>query len=111
MKTKRTFLAALTLMCAMTMTTVLISCTNDDNPVTKPIEYGKVFNYTYEGQTLYYIVNEKGEASVVAPLYPDLDTVHDEMWTGYDKPVPFRIHQHRKLSGIHRLSGIRSAPL
>lgn len=90
MKTKRTFLAALTLMCAMTMTTVLISCTNDDNPVTKPIEYGKVFNYTYEGQTLYYVIDEASQtATLVAPLYPNYPK--DEMkridgWQGYEQP-------------------------
>ena len=90
MKTKRTFLAALTLMCAMTTTTVLTSCTNDDNPVTKPIEYGKVFNYTYGGQTLYYVIDEASQtATVESPLYPNFPT--DEMkridgWQGYEQP-------------------------
>ena len=81
---RRTMMAALTMVCAM----VLTSCSSDDNtPATEPIEYGQVFNYTYEGQKLYYIVNEKGEAAVVPPLYPNFDTEHDETWTGYDKPV------------------------
>lgn len=60
---------------------------NGDNPVPEPVEYGKVFSYTYKGQTLYYIINESGEASVEYPMYPGFDTENDETWTGYDKPV------------------------
>lgn len=93
-----TLMAALTMVCAM----VLTSCSSDDNnPATASIEYGQVFSYTYEGQTLYYIVNEKGEAAVVPPLHPNIDTVHDEMWTGYDKPVgPVVIPDYVPFNGI-----------
>ena len=90
MKTNKFFLAALTVMCAMTMTTVLTSCTNDDNPVTKPIEYGKVFNYTYEGKTLFYVIDEASQtATLVAPLYPDYpkdEILRIDGWQGYEKP-------------------------
>ena len=49
-----------------------------------------VFTYTHQGQTLYYIVDSNGEASVVPPLYPyhyfSLDTVTLEAWDGHTKP-------------------------
>ena len=90
MKTKHSFLAALTAMCTMTMTTMLTSCTNDDNPVTEPIEYGKVFSYAFDGNTLYYVIDEASQtAKLVAPLYPDYP-VDDEdnfiPWQGYEQP-------------------------
>ena len=77
---KRILMAA-ALFCCMTTMALLTSCTE-----VEPIEYGKVFDYTYQGQTLYYIVDSAGEASVVPPLYPYLDYKTDESWTGYDKP-------------------------
>ena len=67
---------AAVLCCAMTMT-VFTSCSKDnDNPEPEPepapIEYGKVFTYTYEGQTLYYVIDETSQtATAVAPCYPD----------------------------------------
>ena len=45
-----------------------------------------VFSYTYQGTTLYYIIDNAGDATLVPPLYPNIDTVNDEMWTGYTKP-------------------------
>lgn len=90
MKTKHSFLAALTTICAMTMTIMLTSCTNDDNPVTEPIEYGKVFSYAFDGNTLYYVIDESSQTAIlVAPLYPDYP-VDDEdnfiPWQGYEQP-------------------------
>lgn len=76
------------LMAAAIMVLGFTACTidNNDNPVTEPVEYGKVFSYTYNGQTLYYIIEESGEAIVEYPMYPGFDTRNDESWTGYDKP-------------------------
>ena len=45
-----------------------------------------VFGYTHQGTTLYYLIDNAGDATLVPPLYPDIDTVNDEMWTGYTKP-------------------------
>ena len=73
----RMLTAALTLICSVALT----SCTEPT-----VIEYGKVFSYTYQGQTLYYIVTSTGEASVVPPMFPYFDNTNDETWTGYDKP-------------------------
>lgn len=73
----------------MTMMTVLTSCTkdNDDNPV---IEYGKVFDYNYEGNTLYFVIDKSSQtASVVAPSYPDYPEDEEENvypWQGYEQP-------------------------
>ncbi len=45
-----------------------------------------VFSYTHQGTTLYYTIDQMGDATLVPPLYPNIDTVNDEMWTGYTKP-------------------------
>ena len=45
-----------------------------------------VFSYTHQGTTLYYTIDPTGDAILVPPLYPNIDTVNDEMWTGYTKP-------------------------
>ena len=45
-----------------------------------------VFSHTHLGTTLYYIIDSVGDATLVPPLYPNIDTVNDEMWTGYTKP-------------------------
>lgn len=45
-----------------------------------------VFSHTHQGTTLYYIIDSTGDATLVPPLYPNIDTVNDEMWTGYTKP-------------------------
>ncbi len=72
--------AAITLMmAAMTFT----ACTKEE---IKVVEYGKVFSYAHEGQTLYYIVDSSGDAAVVPPMFPYFDYDADETWTGYDKP-------------------------
>ena len=90
MKTNKFFLVALIMMCAMTMTTVLISCSSDNNDVTEPIEYGKVYSYAYEGNTLYFVIDEASlTAKIVAPSYPDYPEDEDENvypWQGYEQP-------------------------
>ena len=45
-----------------------------------------VFSHTHQGTTLYYFIDNSGNATLVPPLYPNIDTVNDEMWTGYTKP-------------------------
>ena len=47
-----------------------------------------VFSYTYQGQTLYYIIDSTNNAMLVAPMYPDVhaDTTRIESWWGYAKP-------------------------
>lgn len=72
-------------LCCMTTFAVFTACEKVD-PEIKVIEYGKVFDYTYEGQTLYYIVDPSGDAAVVPPMFPYFDHEEDETWTGYDKP-------------------------
>ena len=44
-----------------------------------------VFSYTYQGTTLYYIIDSVGNAIVVPPL-SYYDTLNDATWTGYTKP-------------------------
>lgn len=72
-------------LCCFTSMAVFTSCEKAD-PEVKVIEYGKVFDYTYEGNTLYYLVDGSGNAAVVPPMYPYFDYQDDETWTGYDKP-------------------------
>lgn len=45
-----------------------------------------VFSYAYQGNTLYYIIDSVGNASVVPPLWPDYDEPNDATWTGYTEP-------------------------
>ncbi len=45
-----------------------------------------LFAYTYQGTTLYYIINSVGNAIVVPPLWPDYDEANDATWTGYTEP-------------------------
>ena len=44
-----------------------------------------VFSYTYQGTTLYYIIDSVGNANVVPPL-SYFDTLNDATWTGYTEP-------------------------
>ena len=46
---------------------------------------GDVFPYTYQGNTLYYIIDSVGNAIVVPPL-SYYDTLNDATWTGYTEP-------------------------
>ena len=48
-----------------------------------------VFSYTYEGATLYYVIDSVGNAAVVPPLYPfsTKDDTNDNAWGDYDKPT------------------------
>lgn len=81
MKKMLTTLAAV-LCCAAVFT----SC----EPDWEPIEYGKVFTYTYEGQTLYYVIDEESQAATAVvpcyPNYPDLEEDLGVFWKGYEKP-------------------------
>ena len=45
-----------------------------------------VVNYTYQGTTLYYIIDSVGNATVVPPLWPGFDETNDATWTGYTEP-------------------------
>ena len=49
-----------------------------------------IFNYTYQGTTLYYIIDSAQQARVVPPLYPNLhwnaDSTQTSSWYGYAKP-------------------------
>ena len=45
-----------------------------------------VFSYAYQGNTLYYIIDSVGNASVVPPLWPGYDETNDATWTGYTEP-------------------------
>lgn len=67
----------------ITAALLMTACTKEE---IKVVEYGKTFGYTYEGQTLYYIVDSSGDAAVVPPMFPYFDHENDDMWTGYDKP-------------------------
>ena len=90
MKTRKDFLSVLILVAAMAMTFMQASCTKDDSSVEQPVEYNKVFTYTYEGQMLYYVIDSlKQSAWVVAPVWPnlaDIDVVSGTSWIGYDDP-------------------------
>ena len=70
---------AAVLCCTMT-TIVLTSCTND----------GKVFEYTYEGNTLYYVIDDTTQqAMLVPPLYPNCllnENYSIDGWQGYEQP-------------------------
>lgn len=49
-----------------------------------------VFSYTYQGTTLYYIVNDRAEAIVVPPLYPNMSQAPNgdyTTWYGYTQPT------------------------
>lgn len=75
MKKMLTALAA-----ALCCATLFTSCEHWE-----PIEYGKVFPYTYEGQTLYYVIDEASQAATaVAPCYLAEDLA--DFWKGYEKP-------------------------
>ena len=47
-----------------------------------------VFNYTHQGVTLYYMLDETGDAMLVPPMYPEVhdDGIRMESWWGYAKP-------------------------
>ena len=90
MKTNKFFLVALIMMCAMTMTTVLISCSSDNNDVTEPIEYGKVYSYAYEGNTLYFVIDASLTAKIVAPTIPTILKMKTKM------SIPGRAMNSRK---------------
>ena len=49
-----------------------------------------VFSYTYQGTTLYYIIDTNQQARVVPPLYPSVhwnaDSTESQSWYGYSKP-------------------------
>ena len=46
-----------------------------------------VFSYTYQGQTLYYIIDSTNNAMLVAPMWPTYDKTTDDPWFGYQKPT------------------------
>ncbi|MCR4921009.1 MAG: leucine-rich repeat domain-containing protein [Bacteroidaceae bacterium] len=79
---RKIMMAAVAIM-LMAAATLFTGCTKEE---IKVVEYGKVFSYAHEGQTLYYIVDSSGDAAVVPPMFPYFDYEADETWTGYDKP-------------------------
>ncbi len=72
----------------MTLSAVL-SCIAAETQIRSSVE--QVFSYTYEGVTLYYVIDSQNNASVVAPLNHDIHYLNEnktdgESWLGYSKP-------------------------
>ncbi|MBP5562482.1 MAG: leucine-rich repeat domain-containing protein [Bacteroidales bacterium] len=45
-----------------------------------------VFSYTYQGTTLYYIIDSVGNATVVPPLWPGFDETNDTLLASVTLP-------------------------
>ena len=46
-----------------------------------------VFSYTYQGTTLYYIIDSVGNATVVPPLWPGFDETNDTLLASGHAPL------------------------